>query len=121
MTPRLLDAGDGAVTIEFGDQITSQLVGRVAALDKLLQAARERGELAGVVETMPTFRSLTVFFDPLLTSRAALLDALQPLHEADAGAAPPPGRQWQQWIASISSCKGNRHMAHGPGVALIRS
>ena len=72
MTARLLDAGDGAVTIEFGDQITSQLVGRVAALDKLLQAARERGELAGVVETMPTFRSLTVLYDPLQTSRAAL-------------------------------------------------
>ena len=95
MTPRLLDAGDGAVTIEFGDQITSQLVGRVAALDKLLQAARERGELAGVVETMPTFRSLTVLYDPLQTSRAALDPVLTALASQSEAAPTANGRRWR--------------------------
>ena len=95
MTPRLLDAGDGAVTIEFGDQITSQLVGRVAALDKLLQAARERGELAGVVETMPTFRSLTVLYDPLQTSRAALDPVLTALASQSEAAPAANGRRWR--------------------------
>lgn len=95
MTPRLLDAGDGAVTIEFGDQITSQLVGRVAALDKLLQAARERGELAGVVETMPTFRSLTVLYDPLQTSRAALDPVLTALASQSEAAHAANGRRWR--------------------------
>lgn len=95
MTARLLDAGDGAVTIEFGDQITSQLVGRVAALDKLLQAARERGELAGVVETMPTFRSLTVLYDPLQTSRAALDPVLTALASQSEAAPTANGRRWR--------------------------
>lgn len=95
MTPRLLDAGDGAVTIEFGDQITSQLVGRVAALDKLLQAARERGELAGVVETMPTFRSLTVLYDPLQTSRAVLDPVLSALASQSEAAPAANGRRWR--------------------------
>ena len=95
MTPRLLDAGDGAVTIEFGDQITSQLVGRVAALDKLLQAARERGELAGVVETMPTFRSLTVLYDPLQSSRAALDPVLTALASQSEAAPTANGRRWR--------------------------
>ena len=95
MTPRLLDAGDGAVTIEFGDQITSQLVGRVAALDKLLQAVRERGELAGVVETMPTFRSLTVLYDPLQTSRAALDPVLTALASQSEAAPAANGRRWR--------------------------
>ena len=95
MTARLLDAGDGAVTIEFGDQITSQLVGRVAALDKLLQAARERGELAGVVETMPTFRSLTVLYDPLQTSRAALDPVLTALASQSEAAPAANGRRWR--------------------------
>jgi KipI family sensor histidine kinase inhibitor len=95
MTPRLLDAGDGAVTIEFGDQITSQLVGRVAALDKLLQAARERGELAGVVETMPTFRSLTVLYDPLQSSRAALDPVLTALASQSEAAPAANGRRWR--------------------------
>lgn len=95
MTARLLDAGDGAVTIEFGDQITSQLVGRVAALDKLLQAARERGELAGVVETMPTFRSLTVHYDPLQSSRAALDPVLTALASQSEAAPAANGRRWR--------------------------
>lgn len=95
MTVRLLDAGDGAVTIEFGDQITSQLVGRVAALDKLLQAARERGELAGVVETMPTFRSLTVLYDPLQSSRAALDPVLTALASQSEAAPAANGRRWR--------------------------
>lgn len=95
MTPRLLDAGDGAVTIEFGDQITSQLVGRVAALDKLLQAVRERGELAGVVETMPTFRSLTVLYDPLQTSRAVLDPVLSALASQSEAAPAANGRRWR--------------------------
>lgn len=70
--PRLLDAGDGALTIEFGSAISAALVAAVAALEQALDAARARGQLAGVVETVPTFRSLTVLYDPLRTSRAVL-------------------------------------------------
>jgi len=44
---------------------------------------------------MPTFRSLTVFFDPLRTGRAALLDALQPLFERGASAATAASRRWR--------------------------
>lgn len=98
MSPRLLDAGDGAVTIEWGDVIAPHLVARVAALDKALAAAHARGELPGVVETLPTFRSLTVLYDPLLTSRALLDPALLALL-AQAGLAPAalpvPGRRWR--------------------------
>lgn len=79
MTVRLLDAGDGALTIEFGDRIAPELVARVRALDQVLEAALARGELPGVIETMPTFRSLTVLFDPLRTGRAALAPALRAL------------------------------------------
>jgi len=95
MTTRLLDAGDGAVTIEFGDRIAQDLVARVRALDQVLEAAMARGELPGVIETMPTFRSLTVLYDPLQTSRSALDPALSALlRQADH----PPlakGRRWR--------------------------
>jgi KipI family sensor histidine kinase inhibitor len=43
---------------------------------------------------MPTFRSLTVFFDPLVTGRAALIDAMRPLFDAAEHAAPVAGRRW---------------------------
>lgn len=95
MDARLLDAGDGALTIEFGDTIALPVVARVDALDRVLAAACARGDLPGVVETVPTFRSLTVLYDPLRTSRAAL-DAALPslLAQADAAATATP-RHWR--------------------------
>ena len=67
---RLLDAGDGAVTVQFGERIAPELVSRVAAFEQAVDAARARGGLPGVIEAMPTFRSLTLLYDPLRTDRA---------------------------------------------------
>jgi len=67
---RILDAGDAALTIEFGSTIDPALLAAVNALDAAIQRLQQAGELAGVIETMPTFRSLAVFFDPLVTDRA---------------------------------------------------
>lgn len=95
MSARLLDAGDGAVTIEFGDRIAPELVARVRALDQVVEAARSRGELPGVVETMPTFRSLTVLYDPLQTTRALLDPALSVLLRQAEQVPPTAGRRWR--------------------------
>jgi inhibitor of KinA len=95
MTHRLLDAGDGAVTVEFGASISPELVAEVAALDHQVSLARARGELAGVVETMPTFRSLTVLYDPLLTSRAELDPVLLSLVGRGGATLAAPGRRWR--------------------------
>lgn len=72
MTPRLLAAGDAAVTVEFGSTITPEWVAQVAALEQAVLSAKARGELPGVTETVPTFRSLTVLYNPLVTRRAEL-------------------------------------------------
>lgn len=95
MTARLLDAGDGAVTIEFGDAIAPALAARVRALDQVLEAAMARGELPGVIETMPTFRSLTVLYDPLQTSRSMLDPALSALLRQADHAPLATGRRWR--------------------------
>lgn len=95
MSARLLDAGDGAVTIEFGDRIAADLVARVRALEQVVEAAIERGELPGVVETMPTFRSLTVLYDPLQTTRSVLDPALSALLQRAEHAPPARGRRWR--------------------------
>ena len=93
--PRVLDAGDAAFTLEFGDAVDPALLAAVNALDAAIAREHAAGRLPGLIETMPTFRSLTVFFDPLQTGRAELLAALQPLFDAGAAAAPPPGRRWR--------------------------
>ena len=92
---RLLAAGDGAVTVEFGSTVEPALVAQVAALEQAVDAARARGELPGVVETVPTFRSLTVLYDPLRTRRAELDPALRALLGQGPPVQPPPARCWR--------------------------
>ncbi|RPI28700.1 MAG: 5-oxoprolinase subunit PxpB [Acidobacteria bacterium] len=59
--PRYLIAGDRALVVEFGDQIDPATNARVRRLDQLL----ESHPIEGVLETVPTFRSLLVVYDPL--------------------------------------------------------
>ena len=72
MSVRYLSCGDTAFTVEFGNEISPEINGRVMALHAAIGRAREAGDLAGVVETVPTMRSLMVTYDPLTTSRADL-------------------------------------------------
>jgi len=68
VVPRILASGDTALVVEFGTTIDRRLSALVLALDHRL--ADER--LPGVVETVPTMRSLMVHYDPVTTSHAAL-------------------------------------------------
>lgn len=60
--PKFLDAGDAALVVEFGDSIDPMLNARVLALDAAIRDAH----IAGIVETVPTYRSLMVQVDPLV-------------------------------------------------------
>lgn len=95
MKPRILDLGDRALTVEFGDRIDPALQARVAALDQACAVAMQAGRLPGVSETVPSFRSLTLIFDPLRTSRARLLPALHELLDSPGSQTPAPARHWQ--------------------------
>jgi inhibitor of KinA len=79
---RLLGSGDTALVVEFGDTVDRELNARVLALD----AAIAQAGIAGVVETVPTFRSLMVHYDPRTTSAAALREAIRPLLDREGGA-----------------------------------
>jgi KipI family sensor histidine kinase inhibitor len=84
--PRILPCGDRAVSVEFGDEISRELNARVLALDYLIQ----RHAPAGVLETVPTFRSLLVYYDPFETGAAALAERLRALaREARPDVLPP--------------------------------
>lgn len=80
MEVRFLSAGDTAIVIEFGDRIERALSDRVLRLGAKLRAAT----LPGVVETVPTYRSLMVHYDPLQTDHATLKARLTALLEDDA-------------------------------------
>ncbi len=79
MSVRYLSCGDTAFTVEFGNETSPRINGQVMALHAAIGAAKAAGSLAGVVETVPTMRSLMVTYDPLAISRADLqprIDAL---------------------------------------------
>jgi inhibitor of KinA len=86
-TARFLPAGDTALVVEFGSGIDRALNERVIALAALVD---EVG-LPGVVEAVPTFRSLLVHYDPLVTDGARLSAALSDLL-LQSRAATRPGR-----------------------------
>ena len=90
MKVRFLAAGDRALVVEFGDRIDRALSAEVLRLDASLRSSG----LAGVVETVPTFRSLMVHYDPLATSRAELIAAIQALDTGAPAAGIEPGRRW---------------------------
>ena len=75
MSVRFLSVGDRALTVEFGDAIDRELSRKVLRLDRVIRAEPP----LGVVETVPTFRSLTVHYDPAMTSRADLERAVTTL------------------------------------------
>ncbi len=72
MSVRYLSCGDTAFTVEFGNQISLEINGQVMALHAAIGAAKAAGRLKGVVETVPSIRSLMVTYDPLTTSRSDL-------------------------------------------------
>jgi len=63
-TPRILPLGDTAVTIEFASDISAAANAAVMALDGALTS----NPPSGLIETVPTFRSLTLHVDPLVTT-----------------------------------------------------
>ncbi|GJD78607.1 allophanate hydrolase [Methylobacterium gregans] len=87
--PRFLDAGEAALVVEFGAAVDPAINDRVLALDAALGADPP----LGLAETVPTYRSLMIHYDPLVLSRAALVAAVEG-RLAERGAARGAGRLW---------------------------
>jgi len=88
-TVRMLVAGEQGLVVEFGNAIDPAVNARVHRLARALAA---RG-LEGVLETVPTYRSLLVLFDPLVLTRERLASEVERLLAAtEAGEASGAGR-----------------------------
>jgi KipI family sensor histidine kinase inhibitor len=93
--PRILPCGDAALAVEFGSTIDPRLNAKVLALDARLGATTEGvPKVPGVVETVPTYRSLLVHYDPVVIGFEALSSALVALCE-DLPDEPAVGRLWR--------------------------
>jgi KipI family sensor histidine kinase inhibitor len=87
--PRFLDAGEAALVVEFGTVVDPNINDRVLALD----AAIQDPGIVGVRETVPTYRSLMIHYDPLTISRERLIEQVNAI-EAGPAAPRKPVHRW---------------------------
>jgi KipI family sensor histidine kinase inhibitor len=92
--PRILPSGDSAITVEFSRNIDDAANQRVLALDQTL--ARE--PVSGVTETVPTYRSLLVHYDPVQIDFDALSEKLVSLAQQPS----PPATKARRWRIPVA-------------------
>jgi inhibitor of KinA len=69
---RLLPLGDAALTVEFGNEINPMLNTRVIAFAEVVRTRTWEG----VLDVVPTYRSVTIHVDPLCLDLNTLMDRL---------------------------------------------
>ncbi|MDQ8728922.1 5-oxoprolinase subunit PxpB [Bradyrhizobium sp. LHD-71] len=74
-SPRIVPCSEAALVVEFGDTIDEAINRKVLGLDRAIAQAK----IAGIIETVPTYRSLLVHYDPLALSFAQLSAQIEPL------------------------------------------
>lgn len=72
---RFLLTGDTSLTVEFGNEISTSINAQIRAFNIALQSSK----IPGIVETVPTYRSLTVHYDPSVILYAPLVKKLSGL------------------------------------------
>ena len=72
---RYLVAGDSAVCVEFGNEISPEINKKIRAF----KIAVEKSNIPGIVETVPTYRSLLVHYHPEVIGFKALTEEFDKL------------------------------------------
>jgi inhibitor of KinA len=72
---RMLCAGEQGLVVEFGNLISPQVNARVRRLTSKIAQSK----IEGVIESVPTYRSLLVYFDPLRLARSDLSKMIERL------------------------------------------
>ena len=95
--PRLLPCGDRALSVELGDEISREVNARVLALDYLIR----QQALPLITETVPSFRSLLVYYDPAFVDHEQLSDVVRELASRARPEVLPPAR-----VVELPCCYG---------------
>jgi len=98
--PRILDAGDSCLVVEFGITVDRALNAKVQAL----KSALAKSPAKGLVELVPTYRSLAVYYDPCVLGREDLKTRIESLSENLDASGSEAGR-----VVSIPVCYGGTY------------
>ena len=105
--PRFLPAGDQAITVELGDSISVSTNRRVHSLT----LAVEQAKVPGVFDLVPTYRSLLIYYDPLVTSEKEVQSSVEEIEAALDEQADPERR-----IVSLPTLYGGEY---GPDLDFV--
>ncbi len=95
--PRFATLSDRALVVHLGDQIDTAMFRAVRSMSRQLEA----NPPAGMVEVVPAFTTVAVYYDPLCTSEAELTSHINGLESLLDSTAEPPPR-----IVEIPVCYG---------------
>ena len=87
---RFLPCGDTACSVQFGETISRELCLQVLKLKQALTQAN----IAGVIESVPSYRALLIHYDPLTIRQQELIEAVKQLLDTPGEVTLQP-RKWQ--------------------------
>ncbi len=92
---RIADLGDTAFSVEFGEAVDRTASAKVMGLRHAIDDAHRAGNVTGLVELVPTFRSLLVSYDPLVTRRRTIQAEVMAVAAACSDAPVTAARSWR--------------------------
>jgi len=107
---RLVPVGDSTLVIEFEERIDPAVNARAIATAEALRSAG----IAGVRDVVPTYRSVAVYFDPLLTDHDGLVRRLE-----DAAAHPDVKQTEDRALIRVPVCYGRELGPDLPEIARL--
>jgi KipI family sensor histidine kinase inhibitor len=113
--PRFSPVGDGALSAEFGDIIDPGINAQVRALDRSVAAS----DIPGIIETVPSFRALLIFYEPEEIAPHDLIAGLRRLIDSGLNVRAVTGRSWMVPVAYGFPDDGDLHeVARTTGLSL---
>ncbi|RVU55591.1 5-oxoprolinase subunit PxpB [Anaerosphaera multitolerans] len=79
---KYLVAGDSAIIMEFGNEISEEINARIRSTIDKIDAAK----IDGIVELVPTYRSITINYNPIKIKYDELIKKLKTFEEFDSDA-----------------------------------
>jgi inhibitor of KinA len=109
-TFRILPVGDATLVVEFEERIDPEVNARAVATAEAVRAA----SITGVRDVVPTYRSVAVYFDPLLTDHGGLVRRLE-----EAARRPPRKESGEHALIRVPVCYGEDFGPDLPEIARV--
>lgn len=104
---KFLTAGDSAIVMEFGDTIEKEINAKIATVVKNLK----KKNIDGILDVLPTYRSILINYDPVKISYNEMIDKLKELNDSKSS-----GQSDEVRLIEIPTLYGEKY---GPDIEFV--